>query len=169
MGLFFKHKTIGHHQHEVIRKDWENVMEALFRSTIANYAKGVAVICNTSRENPEDGEGSVQQEMIYHIRLQRDDEVRALLKKIDLVHFENIFKKYNEGDQKGQDFYRIKSILAKEIMVYPLLRGENKKGLLVFDYPIADSNTAHIIQVISDVLNNPEVQVAPSSINGSKD
>ena len=92
MGLFFKHKIIGHHPHEVIRKDWENVIEALYKYTIANYAKGIAVICNTSRQNPEDGAGSVQKEMIYHIRPKRDDEVRVHLEKIDLAHFEIIFK-----------------------------------------------------------------------------
>mgnify|MGYP007000231107 len=46
MGLFFKKKIIGEHPHEVNRKDWENVLDALFRNMIANNAKGVAVICN---------------------------------------------------------------------------------------------------------------------------
>jgi hypothetical protein len=163
MGLFFKHKEKGHHPHDVLRKDWENVLEALFKYTIANYAKGIAVICNTSRQNPADVAGSVQEEMIYHIRKKRDDEVRAHLKKIDVTHFENIFKNYYESKQKGLDFYRIKSILAKEIMVYPLTQGEDKKALLVYDYPIAESNTQHIIQVIGDVLHNPEVKSEPLS------
>tara|TARA_B100000809_G_C15042582_1_gene496100 strand:+ start:473 stop:985 length:513 start_codon:yes stop_codon:yes gene_type:complete len=169
MGLFFKHKIIGHRPHEVIRKDWENVIEALYKYTIANYAKGIAVICNTSRQNPEDGAGSVQNEMIYHIRPKRGDEVRVHLKKIDLAHFEIIFKNYFDGKQKGLDFYRIKSILAKEIMVYPLMQGEGKKGLLVFDYPIADSNTIQIMKVIADVLNNLEVQSTPLSDAASDD
>ena len=44
MGFFFKKKIIGDYPHEVTRKDWENVMDALFRNMIANNAKGVAVI-----------------------------------------------------------------------------------------------------------------------------
>jgi hypothetical protein len=65
MGLFFKHKITGQYPHEVQRKDWENVMDALFRNTIANNAKGVAVICNTTRQDPADGEGTVQKELAY--------------------------------------------------------------------------------------------------------
>jgi hypothetical protein len=161
MGLFFKKNIIGQYPHDVLRKDWENVMDALFRNTIANYAKGVAVICNTSRKDPADGSGIVQQELVYHIRSQRVNEVRRSLKKIDTAHFENIFKNYFDSSQKSLDFYRIKNILAKEIMVYPLVHGEDRKGLLVFDHPISDSNSVHIMQVIKDVLNNPEVESAP--------
>jgi len=107
MGMFFKKKIIGQYPHEVLRKDWENVMEALFRNTIANYAKGVGIICNTNRQDPADGAGTVQQELVYHIRKQRIDEVRKGLKKLD--------------------------------------------------------NSVHLMQVIKDVLNNPEVQSAPPS------
>jgi len=161
MGMFFKKKIIGQYPHEVLRKDWENVMDALFRNTIANNAKGVAIICNTNRQDPTDGAGTVQQELVYHIRKQRIDEVRKGLKKLDTAHFENIFKNYFDSSQKSLDFYRIKNILAKEIIVYPLVHGEDKKGLLVFDHPISDSNSVHLMQVIKDVLNNPEVQSAP--------
>jgi hypothetical protein len=54
-------------------------------------------------------------------------------------------------------------------MVYPLVHGEDKKGLLVFNYPISDSNSVHTMQVIKDVLNNPEVQSAPPSKSPSED
>ena len=163
MGFLFKKNITSQYPHKVLRKDWENVIEGLFRNTIANYAKGVAVICNTNRKDPSDGLGLVQQELIYHIRLQRVEEVRVLLKKIDTAHFENIFKNYFDSSQKHLDFYRIKNILVKEIMVYPLVHGEDKKGLLVFDHPISDSKSVHIMKVIKDVLNNPEVQSAPPS------
>ena len=169
MGLFFKKNIIGQYPHDVLRKDWENVMDALFRNTIANYAKGVAVICNTSRKDPADGSGIVQQELVYHIRSQRVNEVRRSLKKIDTAHFENIFKNYFDSSQKSLDFYRIKNILAKEIMVYPLVHGEDRKGLLVFDHPISDSNSVHIMQVIKDVLNNPEVESSPPPEDDKKD
>jgi hypothetical protein len=169
MGLFFKHKITGQYPHEVQRKDWENVIDALFRNTIANNAKGVAVICNTTRQDPADGEGTVQKELAYHIRPQRIDEVRESLKKIDTAHFDKIFKNYFDSSQKSLDFYRIKNILDKDIMVYPLVHGEDKKGLLVFNYPISDSNSVHTMQVIKDVLNNPEVQSAPPSKSPSED
>ena len=169
MGFFFKKNITGKYPHDVLRKDWENVIDALFRNTIANYAKGIAVICNTSRKDPADRLGSIQDELVYHIRSQRVDEVRSLLKKIDSAHFEKIFKNYLDSSQKRLDFYRIKNILAKEIIVYPLVQGEVKKGLLVFDHPISDSNSVHIMQVIKDVLNNPEVQSAPPSEDEKKD
>ena len=169
MGLFFKKNIIGQYPHDVLRKDWENVMDALFRNTIANNAKGVAVICNTTRQDPADGEGTVQKELAYHIRPQRIDEVRESLKKIDTAHFDKIFKNYFDSSQKSLDFYRIKNILDKDIMVYPLVHGEDKKGLLVFNYPISDSNSVHTMQVIKDVLNNPEVQSAPPSKSPSED
>ena len=169
MGFFFKKNITGQYPHKVLRKDWENVVDALFRNTIANYAKGVAVICNTSRKDSTDGAGSVLDELVYHIRPQRVEEVRSLLKKIDSAHFENIFKNYLDSSQKSLDFYRIKNILAKEIIVYPLVHGEDKKGLLVFDHPISDSNSVHIMQVIKDVLNNPEVQSPAPSEDEKKD
>ena len=163
MGLFFKKKVMGEHPHEVHRKDWENVMDALFRNMIANNAKGVAVICNTNRKDETDRLGSVQDELVYRIKAQRIDEVRERLKKIDMAFFKNIFDKYFSSEQeKGLDFYRMKNILQKEIMAYPLIQGEHKKGLLVFDYPIADSNMNHIMQVIKGVLDNPEVQSNPN-------
>jgi len=152
MGFFSKNKIYDSHPHEVMRKDWENVIDDLFRNIIANSVKGIAVICNTTRKNPEDSEGFVQKEIIYHIKQKRVDEVRIPLKKLNSDQFEKIFKNYFEGTQKGQDFYRIKNILSNEIMVYPLLSGETKKGLLVFDYPISESNSSHILKTIKDIL-----------------
>ena len=82
--MLFKKKSIEIHPHEVLRKDWENVLDALFRNTIANSVKGIGIICNTSREHPDDGEGIVQEELIYHIKQKRADEVRTQLKKMFL-------------------------------------------------------------------------------------
>ena len=73
MGLFFKKKIIGEHPHEVFRKDWENVMDALFRNVIANNPKGAAVICNTERQNQEDGAGVVHTGLVYRIKAQSVD------------------------------------------------------------------------------------------------
>ena len=139
--MLFKKKPIEIHLHEVSRKDWENVLDALFRNTIANTVNGIGIICNTSRENPGDGAGVVQEELIYHIKQKRADEVRTQIRKIDFDHFKKIFKNYSEGDQKGLDFYRIKNILTNEIIVYPLMQKDEKYGLLVFDYPIQEEKT----------------------------
>ena len=57
MGLFFKNKIFDEHPHEVMRNDWENVIEDLFRNIIANSVKGIAIICNTSRKSDDDVEG----------------------------------------------------------------------------------------------------------------
>ncbi len=155
--MLFKKKLTEIHLHEVSRKDWENVLDALFRNTIANSVKGIGIICNTSREHPGDGLGIVQEELIYHIKQKRADEVRTLLRKIDSNHFKKIFENYSDGNQKGLDFYRIKNILKSEIMVYPLMQGDEKYGLLVFDYPIEDEKTNKILNVINGVLKNPEI------------
>ena len=155
--MLFKKKPIEIHLHEVSRKDWENVLDALFRNTIANTVNGIGIICNTSRENPEDGAGVVQEELIYHIKQKRADEVRTQIRKIDFDHFKKIFKNYSEGDQKGLDFYRIKNILTNEIMVYPLMQKDEKYGLLVFDYPIQEEKTNKILKIINAVLKNPEI------------
>ena len=152
MGFFFKNKIFDSHPHEVMRKDWENVLDDLFRNIIASSVKGIAIICNTTRQNDDDAEGSVQKELIYHIKQKRVDEVRIPLKKLNSDQFEKIFKNYFEGTQKGQDFYRIKNVLLTEIMVYPLLQGESKKGLLVFDYPISESNSTNILKTIKDFV-----------------
>lgn len=152
MGLFFKNKIFDEHPHEVMRNDWENVIEDLFRNIIANSVKGIAIICNTSRKSDDDVEGSIQEELIYHIKQKRADEVRIPLKKLNSDQFEKIFKNYFEGSQKGQDFYRIKNILLTEIMVYPLLNGKAKKGLLVFDYPISESNSVNILKSIKNLV-----------------
>ena len=159
--MLFKKRSTEIHLHEVSRKDWENVLDALFRNTIANSVKGIGIICNTSREHPSDGEGVVQEELIYHIKEKRADEVRTKLKKIDFDHFKKIVGNYSEGNQKGLDFYRIKNILTKEIMVYPLIQRDEKFGLLVFDYPIEDEKTNKILNVINGVLKNPEIPSSP--------
>ena len=163
--MLFKKKSVEIHLHEVLRKDWENVLDALFRNIIASSVKGIGIICNTSREHPGDGEGIVQEELIYHIKQIRVDEVRTLLKKIDFDHFKKIFENYSDGNQKGLDFYRIKNILTKEIMVYPLIQKDEKFGLLVFDYPIEDEKTNKIVKVINGVLKNPEIPSIPPSEN----
>ena len=64
----------------------------LFRHTIANSVKGIAIICNTSRQNPDDAEGYVQKEVIYHIKQKRADEVGIPIKKIISDQFGKIFK-----------------------------------------------------------------------------
>ena len=159
--MLFKKRSIEIHLHEVSRKDWENVLDALFRNTIANSVKGIGIICNTSRENPGDGEGIVQEELIYHIKQKRNDEVKTKLKKIDFDHFKKIFENYTEGNQKGLDFYRIKNILTNEIMVYLLMQRNEKYGLLVFDYPIEDEKTNKILKVINGILKNQEIPSTP--------
>ena len=150
--FFFKNKIFDNHPHEVMRKDWENVLDDIFRNIIANSVKGIAIICNTSRQNEEDNEGSVQKELIYHIKQKRADEVSMPIKKLNSDQFSKIFKSYFEGSQKGQDFYRIKNILSTEIMVYPLIQGKIKKGLLVFDYPISESNSVNILKTIKNLI-----------------
>ena len=163
--MLFKKRSTEIHLHEVSRKDWENVLDALFRNIIASSVKGIGIICNTSREHPGDGEGIVQEELIYHIKQKRVDEVRTLLKKIDFDHFKKIFENYSDGNQKGLDFYRIKNILNNEIMVYPLMQRDEKYGLLVFDYPIEDEKTNKIVKIINGVLKNPEIPSTPPSEN----
>ena len=163
--MLFKKRSIEIHLHEVSRKDWENVLDALFRNPIANSVKGIGIICNTIREHPDDGEGVVQKELIYHIKEKRADEVRTKLKKIDFDHFKKIIENYTEGNQKGLDFYRIKNILTKEIMVYPLIQRDEKYRLHVFDYPIEDEKANKIIKVINGVLKNPEIPSTPPSEN----
>ena len=166
--MLFKKKPIEIHLHEVLRKDWENVLDALFRNTIANSVKGIGIICNTSREHANDNEGTVQEELIYHIKQKRTDEVRTKLKKIDFEHFKKIFENYSDGNQKGLDFYRIKNILTDEIMVYPLIQRDEKFGLLVFDYPIDDEKTKKILGIINGVLNNPEIPSTPPENSDNK-
>ncbi len=163
--MLFKKKSVEIHLHEVLRQDWENVLDALFRNTIINSVKGIGIICNTCREHPGDGEGIVQEELIYHIKQKRADEVRTQLKKIDFKHFKKIIENFSEGDQKGLDFYRIKNILTEEIMVYPLMQRDEKYGLLVFDYPIEDEKTSKILRVINGVLKNPEIPSTPPPEN----
>ena len=90
-------------------------MDALFRNVIANNSKGAAVICNTERQNQEDGEGEVHSGLVYRIKAQRIDEIRESLKKIDRLHFEKVFKTYFGGEHgKNLDFYRMKNILQKD-------------------------------------------------------
>ncbi|MDP6487871.1 MAG: hypothetical protein QF825_05915, partial [SAR324 cluster bacterium] len=69
-------------------------MDALFRNVIANNPKGAAVICNTERQNQEDGAGVVHPGLVYRIKAQRVDEIREDLKKMDRLRFENVFKTY---------------------------------------------------------------------------
>ena len=173
MGFLFRKKIVEVHPHEVERKDWENVLDAVFRKTIAKTVNGIAIICNTSRQNPGDGVGKVQNELVFHIKEKRADEVRSSLKKIDSLRFEKIFENYLQLSHKGMDFYRVKHILSKEIMVYPLIQGGEKmassafqdlsgtinakKGLLVFDYPIPENKTQQILQDINDILHKPEI------------
>ena len=80
-----------------------------------------------------------------------------------------IIENYTEGNQKGLDFYRIKNILTKEIMVYPLIQRDEKYGLLVFDYPIEDEKTNKIVKVINGVLKNPEIPSTPPSENSDNE
>ena len=159
--MLFKKKSVEIHLHEVLRQDWENVLDALFRNTNINSVKGIGIICNTCREHSGDGEGKIQEELIYHIKQKRADEVRTKLKKIDFDHFKKIFENYSDGNQKGLDFYRIKNILSNEIMVYPLIQRNEKYGLLIFDYPIEDEKTNKILNVVNGVLKNPEIPSTP--------
>ena len=93
--MLFKKRSTEIHLHEVSRKDWENVLDALFRNTISNSVKGIGIICNTSREHPGDGEGVVQEELIYHIKEKRADEVRTKLKKMFLCQVATITLPYS--------------------------------------------------------------------------
>ena len=102
--MLFKKKSIEKHLHEVLRKDWENVLDALFRNTIVNSVKGIGIICNTSREHPGAGEGIVQEELIYHIKQKRADEVKTKLKKLTLIISRKSLKITQREIKKGWIF-----------------------------------------------------------------
>ena len=44
-------------RHEIKRKDWEVVLDQLYKRCIAPTARGIGIISNTSRENSGDVEG----------------------------------------------------------------------------------------------------------------
>ena len=161
MGLFSKRNKIGNYPHEVKRKDWENVLDALYKRTIASSAGGIAVISNTDREYPGDGVGALEKELTYRIKPKRADEVSARLRKIDSDNFYKIFKNSTEGAQKTQDFYRLKNILRDEIMVYPLMCGVASKGLLVFDFPLEERQMQKVLLGIKNELDQKEIPSAP--------
>ena len=55
-------------RHEIKRKDWEVVLDQLYKRCIAPTARGIGIISNTSRENSGDVEGELQEEITYRVK-----------------------------------------------------------------------------------------------------
>ena len=70
---------------EIKRKDWDVVLDQLYKRCIAPTARGIGIISNTSRENSGDVEGELQEELTYRVK---EREQGNLTYKMSLLSIE---------------------------------------------------------------------------------
>ena len=142
-------------RHEIKRKDWEVLLDQLYKRCIAPVARGIGVISNTSRENPGDVEGELQEELTYGIKQRDHGRVAYQMRQLNTDAFYHFFKLRAQGNKDSEDFYRLKKQLPFEVLVYPLTQGLVKKGLLIFECPVEMMHLQKIIGIVLDEMKKP--------------
>ena len=79
-------------RHEIKRKDWEVVLDQLYKRCIAPTARGIGIISNTSRENSGDVEGELQEELTYRVKEREQGNLAYKMRQFNTEAFYNFFK-----------------------------------------------------------------------------
>ena len=61
----FSNSGFQEQTHTVDRKDWENVLDSLYRQAINGHKVGLALVSDTIRANPEDVKGTNPGELTF--------------------------------------------------------------------------------------------------------
>ena len=149
-------------RHEIKRKDWEVVLDQLYKRCIAPVARGIGVISNTSRENPSDIEGELQEELTYRIKQRDKGDLAFQMRQLNTEAFYQFFKIRAQGNKEKEDFFRLKKQLPFEVLVYPITKGLVKKGLLIFESPVESMHLQKIIRIVLDEMNQPSTYATTS-------
>ena len=91
-------------RHEIKRKDWEVVLDQLYKRCIAPTARGIGIISNTSRENPGDVEGELQEELTYRIKEREQGNLAYKMRQFNTEAFYNFFKLRSQSKRKTRIF-----------------------------------------------------------------
>ena len=110
-------------RHEIKRKDWEVVLDQLYKRCIAPTARGIGIISNTSRENSGDVEGELQEELTYRIKAREQGNLAYKMRQFNTEAFYNFFKLRSQSKKEDQDFFRLKKQVPFEVLVFPLTQG----------------------------------------------
>ena len=103
-------------RHEIKRKDWEVVLDQLYKRCIAPIARGIGVISNTSRENQLDTEGELQEELTYRIKQRDQGNLAFQMRQLNTEAFYQFFKIRAKGDKDKEDFFRLKKLLSSKYL-----------------------------------------------------
>ena len=90
-------------RHEIKRKDWEVVLDQLYKRCIAPTARGIGIISNTSRENSGDVEGELQEELTYRVKEREQGNLAYKMRQFNTEAFYNFFKLRSQS--KKEDSY----------------------------------------------------------------
>ena len=142
-------------RHEIKRKDWEVVLDQLYKRCIAPTARGIGTISNTSRENSGDVEGELQEELTYRIKEREQGNLAYKMRQFNTEAFYNFFKLRSQSKKEDQDFFRLKKQVPFEVLVFPVSQGLVKKGLLIFESPMESMHLQKIIRIVLDEMKNP--------------
>ena len=142
-------------RHEIKRKDWEVVLDQLYKRCIAPTARGIGIISNTSRENSGDVEGELQEELTYRIKAREQGNLAYKMRQFNTEAFYNFFKLRSQSKKEDQDFFRLKKQVPFEVLVFPLTQGLVKKGLLIFESPVESMHLQKIIRIVLDEMKKP--------------
>jgi len=152
----FGNSGFQQHTHTVARKDWENVLDSLYRQAINGHKVGLALVSNTMRANSEDVEGTNPGELTFRLKSSLPYEMHDKLRKFDSKHFHSILEAYNDTKAKN-DFYHLKSIgIGQEVLIFPVTQGLEKKALLLFEYPAEQTILEKLLRQIEMELQRNE-------------
>jgi hypothetical protein len=153
----FSNSGFQEQTHTVARKDWENVLDSLYRQAINGHKVGLTLVSDTTRSNPEDVEGTNPGELTFRVKSSLPYKMHDKLRKFDSKHFHRIFEAYNDSKDKN-DFYHLKSIgIGQEVMIFPLAQGLEKKALLILKFPVEQVILEKLLQQIKIELQRPEL------------
>lgn len=131
------------------------VLDHLFKRTIAPFARGIGIVSNTSRENEQDVEGDLQEELTYRVKPKTSTELGVNIRKLSTEEFYKFFKLRAQSKQGSQDFYRMREVLPFEVLAFPLTQGLVKKALILFESPLESIQLQKIMRIILGELRRP--------------
>ena len=123
--------------HNINYFNWEQILDKIYVKVVDPSIICYGIICNSEKQSNSDIYGHTSEYLIHRFHKNIDKSHHKIIASLQKIVFDNIFKQYLSIDyEKRSDFYHIekKYGIGLEILVYPLVGKDNKKGMILVDF-----------------------------------
>ena len=138
--------------HNIFKPDWESILDRIYKKIIYPSLICYGIVSNTEKSSKSDIYGQLSKGITFRFHNNIDQSHHNKIVRLEKLHFERIFDNYLEiRDLERSDFYHLEKNQGfnMDILIYPLIAKNKKKGLLLVDFD--KSNQELLNNIITDL------------------